>query len=173
MLKNIAELPPRELWRHDQVGDLKGEDDRIEWVSLAELVKANSGKRGFTYTHYPVLDHVHGRHNRESIQAANALGFTINLSADNLQQADELANLGIGPVVTLLPTGQLTNTTTPAGRKVVVCPYDTHGVQCKTCQLCQRASRSVIVGFPAHGMRRRAASALAAGPPAHAGQADP
>jgi len=54
--------------------------------------------------------------------------------------------------------------TTPAGRKVATCPATYRDdVTCASCQLCQRKDRKVIVGFPAHGMRKKAASAIARG----------
>lgn len=51
---------------------------------------------------------------------------------------------------------------TPKGRKVVVCPA-THrdDVSCKTCGLCAVRDRKVIVGFPAHGVHKSRASAIA------------
>lgn len=160
----VRALPEGQLWRHNQAGDLPGESDEIDWPRLAQLIEANRGKRGFTYTHKPVINRTFARHNRESIAAANALGFTVNLSADNLNEADDLADLGIAPVVVILPQNQKTNTTTPGGRKVVICPALTHeDVTCATCQLCQKASRSVIVGFPAHGSRSKIASLVAEG----------
>ena len=82
-------------------------------------------------------------------------GFTVNLSANDLVDADELAATGAGPVVVVLPSSQTDNTATPAGRRVVVCPATQRDdVSCATCQLCAR-QRSTIVGFPAHGTRRR------------------
>jgi hypothetical protein len=96
-----------------------------------------------------------------AIAKANRDGFTINLSGNNLDHADALADLGIAPVVTVLPSDG-TSTTTPKGRKVVQCPATSRDdVSCKTCQLCQR-QRDVIVGFPAHGVAHRKASAVAA-----------
>jgi hypothetical protein len=99
--------------------------------------------------------------NAEAVRAANANGFTINLSANNLQHADELAALGVGPVVTVLPTDQASNTVTPNGRKVVVCPATQRdNVSCATCGLCAR-QRDAIVGFPAHGTSKRKVDAIA------------
>jgi hypothetical protein len=58
-------------------------------------------------------------------------------------------------VVVVLPSTTTANTTTPKGRTVVVCPATIRDdISCASCQLCQR-QRSVIVGFPAHGTRKR------------------
>lgn len=153
----IAELPAGALWRHNQAGDLPGVSDTIDAPALAKLVKSNSGKRGFTYTHKPMT-----AANARAVKAANAAGFTINLSGNNLAHADSLADTGAGPVVVVLPADQKTNTVTPAGRKVVVCPATIRDdVSCATCQLCQRRDRNVIVGFPAHGAAKRMAETRA------------
>jgi hypothetical protein len=162
LLSAVRALPAGQLWRHNQAGDLPGEGNYIDPYMLAELVEANKGKRGWTYTHKPVDGANVG--NNCSVQSANYHGFTVNLSANNLEHADRLADLEIGPVVTVLSreVHGRTNLHTPAGRRVVVCPA-THmaDVSCATCALCQVRDRKVIVGFPAHGNAARKASLLA------------
>lgn len=152
----VASFPDDQLWRHNQAGDLPGIGEAIDAKALGAIVRANKGRRGFTYTHKnPFV-----KRNANAIAKANRDGFTINLSANNLDHADRLADLGIAPVVTVLPSDG-TSTTTPAGRKVVQCPATSRDdVSCKTCQLCQR-QRDVIVGFPAHGAAHRKANAVA------------
>ena len=147
--KSIAALPDGQLWRHNQARDLPKKGGTIDPVKLGELVRANIGKRGFTYSHHRDSASI------EWIRHANAWGFTVNLSANNLRDADMLADTGAGPVVVVLPSTQTRNTTTPKGRPVVICPATQRAdVSCATCQLCQR-QRAAIVGFPAHGSRRR------------------
>jgi hypothetical protein len=159
--EQVRQLADGQLWRHNQAGDLPGIGDRIDSKALTALVKANKGKLGFTYTHKPMTT----KAARAAIARANRDGFTVNLSADTLAEADALASLRIGPVVVVLPSDQMTNTTTPDGRKVVICPAVTHdSVTCATCQLCAR-QRDAIVGFPAHGARSALASRVAGGSP--------
>jgi len=156
-VKQIAALPDNQLWRHNQAGDLPGEGDMIDGEAMMQLVAANTGKRGFTYTHKPMSD----PDNLASVAYANAAGFTVNLSANNLAHADDLADLGIAPVVTVLPADATDNTVTPKGRKVVICPATIRDdVSCATCGLCARL-RDAIVGFPAHGASKRKAEAIA------------
>jgi hypothetical protein len=158
-LAAIASLKPGTLWRHNQAGDLAGAGDHIDAAQLQALVAANKDKRGFTYTHKPMDRPA----NRDAVASANANGFTINLSADSLTEADELASLNIGPVVTVLPRSAPEKLTTPAGRRVVVCPAQTReDVTCQTCQLCQRRDREVIVGFRSHGAGARHVDIIAA-----------
>tara|TARA_R110002126_G_scaffold291144_1_gene450585 strand:- start:456 stop:890 length:435 start_codon:yes stop_codon:yes gene_type:complete len=140
----------------NQAGDLPGLGENIDAHALGQLTRANNGRKGFTYTHKHSTES-----NREAIRSANTNGFTVNLSANTLAHADELAEINCGPVVVVLPSDQIANTTTPAGRKVVICPATVRDdITCATCGLCQR-QRSAIVGFPAHGTGKRKASAVA------------
>jgi hypothetical protein len=160
-VNQVAALPANILWRHNQAGDLPGDGENIDRGGLLALAGANAGKRGFTFSHYNVETN---KHNRAAIATANAKGFTINLSANNLDHADKLTDLGIGPVATVLPYDfDERKTTTPKGRIVAQCPATYRDdVTCKTCGLCQKQSRKVIVGFPAHGNSKKKASAVAA-----------
>jgi hypothetical protein len=154
-LNKIAALPEGQLWRHNQAGDLPGNGLEIDGAALGDLVKANQGRRGFTYTHYNPLQ---GR-NAAYIKGCNDYGFTVNLSANTPEHADELAALNLGPVVTVLPIEQKENTLTPGGRKIVVCPATIRdGISCATCKLCAISSREAIIGFPAHGTQAKKAA---------------
>ena len=163
-LDELRSLPRGQLWRHNQAGDLPGDNEEILPEFLKDLVKANQGRKGFTYTHKPVLSEQAGpvESNRAAIKEANAQGFTINLSANGLNHADKLAALGIGPVCTILPDQNPVNRITPQGRKVVICPAQTRdNTTCASCGLCQRADRSVIVGFMPHGSQQKKALEIA------------
>ena len=160
-LASVKALPEGQLWRHNQAGDLPGEGDKLDTRALRALVHANKGKRGFTYTHKPMT----GAAARRAVQYANENGFTVNLSANTLAHADELARHGVAPVVVVLaqPEGDATPAFTPEGRRVVVCPATyMDDMTCQRCQLCQR-QREVIVGFPAHGTHKRAVAQIAKG----------
>lgn len=157
-LKQVEDLPKGTFWRHNQAGDLEGDNEKIDIKALKALVKANKGKRGYTYTHKPMTPK-----NKKAVKEANEEGFTINLSANNLKHADELKKLGIAPVVTVLPIDSPKTTFTPKGHKVIVCPaVYKEGITCSNCQLCQK-QRSVIIGFPAHGRSKKKVSQIAEG----------
>jgi hypothetical protein len=146
----IRALPRNQLWRHNQAGDLPGVGSEIDVGMMRDLISANKNKKGFTYTHK-----YESPENLAIIKEANQNGFTVNLSANSLKHADTLASLDCGPVVVVLPSTQTTNTVTPEGRKVIVCPATyKDNVTCASCGLCQK-QRSAIVGFPAHGKRQR------------------
>ena len=162
-LKRIANLPLGQLWRHNQAGDLAGKDTKIDTRKLKALTRANAGKRGFTYTHKPTLNHPHAEVNRQAVAAANTGGFTVNLSANNLDEADKYVALGIAPVVTLLPIGTPAKLQTPAGNTVILCPAQRReNLTCVKCKLCQIPKRKVIIGFEAHGYAKRIVSNITA-----------
>lgn len=144
----ISALPDGQLWRHNQAGDLPGNGREIDGQALGQLVEANIGRRGFTYTHYePSI-----ANNAQYIKGCNDFGFTVNLSANTLEHADKLYSLNIGPVAVVLESSQTSNCETPQGRKVVICPaISRDDTTCATCGLCAISDRKVIIGFPAHG----------------------
>jgi len=161
-LAKLRKVEAGRLFRHNIAGDLPGLGDRLDLGLFEELVKAARHLKGFCYTHRP-LDLPE---ERETIKAANASGFTINLSADNLQEADRKAALGIAPVVTLCPSDPASVPShTPQGRRLIICPAQTKDdVTCMSCRLCARAGTAekprVIVGFLAHGTRKKAADKI-------------
>jgi hypothetical protein len=157
-LASVRVLPEGQLWRHNEAGDLAGVGDVLDRGALAQLVDANRGRRGFTFTHRTREEDF------EVIRWANLNGFTINLSADSLTEADALyqdpvdddAFTRAGPVVAVLPhDAPSTGIRTPAGRRVVVCPAQTHGLTCAECELCAHPFRASVIGFRAHGQFKR------------------
>lgn len=144
--EQVAALPAGQLWRHNVAGDLPGVGDALDTVALSLLVEANRGRRGFTYTHKPLRS----SHEKTAVRRATLAGFTVNLSADSLTEADELAALG--PTVVTLTSDAPQVSRTPAGRTVIACPAEqSETLTCEKCKLCSNATRKVIVGFRAHG----------------------
>jgi hypothetical protein len=163
LCEQVKALPEGQIWRHNEAGDLPGEGPRIDGTLLFELILANKGRKGFTYTHKPMLGRQWERAamrfpkaetiraNRGIVMEANREGFTVNLSADSLEDADVLAEAG--PVVVTVPhDAPRKGLRTPQGRHVVICPAtEVEGVTCESCGLCAVAKRKCIVGFRAHG----------------------
>lgn len=157
---SVKALPEGQLWRHNQAGDLPHDGGVIDRRKVEDLYFANVGRKGFTYTHHDMTITA----NANTVFDANRAGFTVNVSANTLAHADELVDLEIGPVVAVLPADHdhMEKTFTPKGRRVVTCPATyREGVSCASCALCAIADRKVIVGFPAHGARKKAANAIA------------
>jgi len=114
---------------------------------------------------------------------------SINLSADNPAQADRLAKLKIGPVVTVLAHEYARQAVrhrskgrpdewaetiarwrdriadlprhTPAGRRIAICPATYSAATCASCGACAK-QREPVIGFPAHGAWRMVEKATAA-----------
>ena len=148
----IKALPAGQLWRHNVSGDLpSASDNEIDSFAVADLVDANEGKRGFTYTHYPMT-----RLNEKTVRMANHCGFTINVSCETVQDAVEHHKQGL-PSVTLLPIDAPPKTEYD-GVVVATCPATYMDTSCKECGLCARSDRKVVVGFPVHGTRKNAAA---------------
>jgi hypothetical protein len=118
-----------------------------------ELVAANIGKNAIAFTHKPVLG-----------DDAVAVENRVNLSANNPEHADRLAELGIAPVVTVLARAYARKALrhrfkrrrdewaetisqwrdrmaslpryTPAGRRIAICPATYSDATCKSCGAC-------------------------------------
>lgn len=146
-------LKPGTLWRHNVAGDLPGKGDRISRRKLFDLVHAAGHTRGFTFTHKPLT-----KTNASAIRRANQLGgLVINLSSDDLHDADRKASAEVGPVAVVLPSDAPDKgNVTPEGRPIVVCPAQLRdNITCKTCGLCAVGARKSIVAFRAHGRWKR------------------
>jgi hypothetical protein len=154
----VRSLKPKQIFRHNQAGDMPHMDGLMRLDLLKSLVDANkeSGARGYTYTH-----HLLNTHNKEAIKYANKNGFTINASCESLEQCDEAINNGIPAVCVVNSDQSQCPKTTPAGRKVTICPAQLHdNVTCANCQLCSHSNRSNVVAFLAHGNGKKKVDAL-------------
>ena len=149
LIKQIENMKPGQLWSHNVAGDLPGAGETVDPAALGEIVRANIGRRGFTYTHKKTPEAL------KWITYANLWGFTVNLSADDAGEADTLAATGL-PTVCIVPSDTPQHTTTPQGRSITVCPAQVKEyMTCAVCQLCQKADRKTIIGFRAHGTRAK------------------
>jgi hypothetical protein len=159
LCSDLQSLPRKQLWRYGQAGDLP---QSLE--DCNKLAKANRGRPVICFTHRRDLD---------TVNHMKAQGFHVNLSADNMEQADDFSAAGHS-VVLVLPSemGKLSNETiseyrkrmggtlrrkTPRGQTIVVCPQTfLNNVTCSSCGICSRPRlRGEIIGFPAHGTRRK------------------
>ncbi len=157
MLDAIRRVPKGHLWRHNEAGDLVRNGGLIDEAHLNKIIAANRNKKGFTYTH-----HALNNHNKKLIKEANESGFTINLSADTVTAADSYMALNIAPVCVLLPLGTSNVSYTPAGHKIVACPAEkSKKVTCASCGLCQLSKRAYLIGFRAHGTKKKQANKIA------------
>jgi hypothetical protein len=153
-LLQLTALKKGAEYRHNQAGDLPPDEtkintiDAVKLAALAAIVKLRK-LRAFTYTHYPVIDN---EINQQAIKAANDSGFTINLSANNISEVDELLALNVAPVAVIMPLNASKVSFTNQGNKIVICPAQTNAkTTCVDCMLCQNSDRSFSIGFYPHG----------------------
>jgi hypothetical protein len=158
-LKSVAALPPGQLWRHNQAGDLYNPSSAVGRYALAALVAANRGRRGFTYSHHPRTPAT-----VQAFKAATAHGFTVNASCDSEAQADHAIAQGLR-VVFVVPSTETRNTwITPGGNRAILCPAQRFdGMTCERCRLCQSRPQHVAIAFKAHGTGRRRVDAILSG----------
>lgn len=143
-LRKVRALARGVAFRHNQAGDLVGQDNIIDRQAGLELAEAARHTRCWTYTHYPPTPE-----NAETIRLMNGR-ITVNVSTNNLDEADAAKVLGL-PTVVVVPM-DATSGMTPAGNRLVVCPEQTHGITCDKCMLCYRKTPNrPIVGFRVHG----------------------
>lgn len=154
LCEQIKRFPKRQLWRYGVAGDLPGAGELVHDDELEKIVDANRGRRGFTFSHKKQPQAI------AAIKRANAGGFSVNISADNLSEADDLARHNV-PLVVLLPIDSPKTLKTPGGLSVRVCPAQVHDdVTCSTCGVCQVRDRKHVVGFLAHGARKKHADKI-------------
>ncbi|RWB08834.1 MAG: hypothetical protein EOQ39_18510 [Mesorhizobium sp.] len=168
--KRVRKLPRHGLWRYGQAGDLPGKGDTIDPEQLIELARANQNRPVIVFTHKPPTEN-----NLGALREAAALGFMVNLSADNMAEADEFSDLGES-VVVVLPLEYARKTrgkewdetisayrertkslpkATPKHRRIAVCPATYTDTRCSECRICSNHQRNgVIVGFPVHGTKK-------------------
>lgn len=151
-------VPNGMLWRHNTAGDLPHNDGAIDYLKLRQLINANKGRKGFTYSH-----HILTEHNIIALQNANGLGFTVNASCESVDDADRVMSQHNIPAVAVVNSNEKRRFfTTTNGRKVITCPAALHPgkVTCATCGLCQVADREFVVAFPAHGIAKNKVNAI-------------
>ncbi|MFB2553924.1 DUF7227 family protein [Ensifer soli] len=171
-VKQVERLPRRQMWRYGQAGDLPGDGDDIDRDQMLKLARANRGRPVIAYTHKPMTPQ-----NLGVLHEAVTLGFPVNLSANSVAHADALAVHGLN-VVVIMPVeyarrpsetisqyrqriGDLPRHT-PEGRRIAICPASYTDTTCLDCGACAGTDvRPAIIGFPAHGTRKRMVSAMA------------
>lgn len=151
---DLASLPPGQLTRLHQAGDLPHVRGRISRRFVRGIVAACKNLKAYTYTHHAL----NLGENLSLIRYANRQGLTVNISTETESAADHAIASGL-PAVLAVDSDETRDTWhTPAGNVVLVCPAQRRNTDCATCQLCHTRGRRVIVAFRAHGTCRRKAN---------------
>lgn len=153
-IARVYELPKGQIWRHNEAGDLPGRGEEIDVVALDQLVSANRGKLGFTYTHKCASK------NQRLIEMANQHGFAISVSCDSLDEVDEhIDRGGKYPLVLVVPEDASRSMRSPKyGVAVVGCPAQWRDTTCLECALCTHINRNFVIAFRAHGYGSKSVS---------------
>ena len=156
-VRKFRQENPDRLWRYNIVGDIVGNNTKIDFPRLKKLVKANNGGDVIAYTHKYVREE-----NLAHIRYAVKRGFNINLSADNTEDAISLHKKTKLPTTAVLSVtkkqyDKLSDSEKQDYRsnlsvnKIVICPEQTGAVKdCQSCKLCSNPKRKSIVGFLKH-----------------------
>jgi len=137
------------------VGDVvvDGQVDREYIAGIAEASRgADLVPFGYTHAWRMFTD--------ADIASFRLQGYVMNASCESVDGV--VAAIGRGlPVV--LVSEDLPEGTMIAGKRVVTCPHETHGVKCADCGLCAKHERAAIVRFHPHGIvKKKAQQAIAA-----------
>lgn len=156
-IAQIRKIQRGQIWRHNVSGDLQHNNGNIDYIKLRQLIDANKGRKGFTYTHHVLNDH-----NVICLQNANSLGFTVNASTESVEVADQVMTMHGIPAVAVVSSDKTDRFyRTESGRKVITCPATIHeSVTCATCGLCQQSDREFIIAFPAHGVAKKTVNVI-------------
>ena len=160
MISKINNLPNGTLWRHNQAGDLIGNNDKIDYTAIELLCRANYGKKGYTYTHWKLKE------NLLLFEEVVSLGLIINVSCNSIYELDIVSQKSDRvPYVTILSKDTPLDSPfllTEGGLKVLICPaFRSDKITCRSCKLCAKFPRKYSIGFPAHGTRKRHATKIA------------
>ena len=148
LLNNIKALKPGTIWRACVAGDIpsnnKGEISR---TYIKGITEANQALKGYTYTH----NRLDIGENISLLKTANKQGFTVNISTESEDAADNAVLNSLPAVIVVKSTETRRSWFTKNKNKILVCPAQTNGINCIDCQLCQNRPKNLIIAFLAHG----------------------
>ena len=155
----LAALPPGQITRLHQAGDMPHNGGRISRRFVHGMVKACRKLKAYTYSHHLLSL----GENLALLRYANRQGLTVNVSTESEAAADEAIAAGLPAVMAVRSDEERDRWQTPAGHAVLVCPAQTGNTDCATCQLCYKRNKRMIIAFRAHGNTKRKADAAIAG----------
>ena len=148
LLNNIKALKPGTIWRACVAGDIpsnnKGEISR---TYIKGITEANQALKGYTYTH----NRLDIGENISLLKTANKQGFTVNISTESEDAADNAVLNSLPAVIVVKSTETRRSWFTKNKNKILVCPAQTSGANCIDCGLCQSRPKNLIIAFLAHG----------------------
>jgi hypothetical protein len=149
----IRKLPGFFPLRYGVLGDIPQQE--LHWQQICESIGSRKLK-AWCYTHRPYDERTH------KVAALN--GLTINYSCHS--EAEAIAHVKAGRYAAIVLRSDCMGPGWPlrdhdgnlTGVTVKLCPqsYDKN-ITCGSCMLCHDRPANVVIGFPAHGTRKKAA----------------
>lgn len=143
----LANLPQYKKVRHHVSGDFMKETGSIDDDYLNAVIdghKVRPDLQGWTYTH--AWKHLSGK----AVNQVSSL--TINASCDTPEEVEEALKDDWPATLVVAETQESGRIKIgEAETRLVICPHQTHGIQCSDCMLCFRKQRHCVVGFRVHG----------------------
>lgn len=156
----LLKLPAGAKVRYMVSGDLFS-NDQPDWATISAILEVHARRRdlkGWTYTH--------GWRRLDAALLNAHPNLTVNASTESLEDALRASSNG-WPTVMVVPSG-FPKRVEYDQAVVLVCPNQSNPqVTCDRCMLCFKKERrlngkALIVGFRAHGNRKRAVDGLLA-----------
>ena len=118
---------------------------QVDTIRQKAIAAGLKGQIGFTHAWQHAGKHLKG---------------LLMASCDNPEQADQAVNEGWRAVVILNANAPTHGNKTPQGRRIIICPNQTKGIQCNDCGACDATRKGPIIGFRYHGKKQRSANGL-------------
>lgn len=154
LIELIVSLPFYSLMRYGVAGDLPGNGEDIDKESIKQIAKACQKR------HLKAWLYTHKKCDLSFLKKISNSNLVINVSCDTYDEVDRLSEHSL-PLVLTVQSDAPKVSYTPMGRRVILCPAtQKDSIQCVNCggqsgPLCARTERDYVVGFPAHGARKR------------------
>jgi hypothetical protein len=153
----LSKLEAGRLFRHNQAGDLPHTAGKISRAFIKSMVASVKHLKAFTYTHHDIRK----GENLSLLRYANRNGFTINVSTESEEAADDAISAGLPAVMVANSEEARTTWHTKGGNVVLVCPAQrSDTTTCADCKLCHHRGRRVVIAFLAHGTSKRKADSV-------------
>lgn len=139
------------VWRMSIMGDIPANSGTINRDAMQDIVNANGGRNGFTYTHHALT-----ARNVATIKQSIRDGFTVNVSCDTLEEVKAADDAGLPSVLVCGKDTEKGKHELGNGITGVTCPaIFSESVTCSSCKLCADSERDYTIMFPAHGTQAK------------------
>lgn len=147
-----------QLFRHNVAGDMAVSGTaKLDVVTLMGLARAvqkvnksltGNALLGYTYTHCDLTQKDYGY-----IRQAQSMGFNVNVSCETIEEAIKAKAQGCSVFLACDNVEATKEQLKAKGYHSLQCPSQTHGKSCKSCQLCAKNIKPIIL-IEVHGQSK-------------------